>query len=218
MRIIKFLDILLIILILVFSLFKLNILMLCGLIISVLFSVYLFARLFTKNKTYLFARNIIVLFCLSHVSQKNPLLNKGDVVMITIAVSAALFVLFLLTSVRKEFLKSLIVLSFLGLAIAASVDNILISTSKVFAYNCVNSGIAEITDKYVTNSGNIFDFLSVASIELKINDKSTEQVANINVDYFNHNEYNIGDKVEYTVYNGLWGEEYLVIKKPDSPS
>ena len=213
MRIIKILDFLLVIIILVFNIFNLNLLMLCGLIISVFLSVYLFTKLLTTNKTYLFARNLIFLFCLGRISQNNPLLNKGDIVMITVAVSIILFVLFLLTSVRKGFFKMLVVLLSMTLTIAVSVDNILISTSKVFAYNYTDCGVAQITDKYVTNSGNIFDFLNVCSLELKINDDNMERTVDINIEYYERNAYNIGDKVEYTLYDGLWGEEYIVISE-----
>ena len=164
---------------------------------------------YKENTTYFIFRSICWLFVnICFLSNVN-FLRLGNIFEVSIGISLLIFVI-IYFSVKNNFKSKILILVLACMMNIFYLSNTMITASKIFSYTTVTSGVGEIIELNVP-SRDFFGVDGVFSIEINIGDEFLKQTTIMtNKDYYY--KCHVGDEINYTVYKGLWGEEYITIE------
>lgn len=213
MKILKVIDLFTLIIFIVLHLFNSSVLLLFFLLLNYLYIIItsiLYCEKNCEKPFYCIFRNLCWLLLNIYLLDNVNLLNLGNIFKFSIGTSFLGFIILILIFKNRPKSTLLVILTFAVMNIFY-ISNSMMTASKLFAYNPTFYGVGEIVELNMP-SRDFFGIDGVFSFELNINDENLKQTTTILTNKDNYYNYEIGDKVHYTVYNGLWKEKYITVQ------
>ncbi len=205
MKILKILDFILLLTFIILSFLGSHKILLFFLLFNYVYLTVTFNLYYKESKPFLVFRSLCWLYAGASFMNAVDFLANGNVYKFSIGIS--LLILPILCFVFKKNLKSAIAL----LLLAAATNTIYLSTvmvtaSKAFLYTPAASGVGEVSDLGVAR----YYFLNISdsfTVEINLDDENSKQMkiteSKVSVSEEYYYNCNIGDDINYTVYDGL---------------
>lgn len=209
MKILEILDLFLLFIYIFLSFFNSLKTLLLFLIFNYIYLIVSYIVYYKENTKYFAFRSLCWIFVNICFLNTVNFLNLGNIFKFSITISLLIFLMLCFTF--KNNLKSTIVF----LVVIATMNifylsNTMITASKVFTYAPIMSGVGEIIELNIP-SRNFFGIDGVFSMEINIDNENLKQIT-IMINEEDYYKCNIGDEINYIIYDGLWGEEYITIE------
>ena len=209
MKIFKTLDLIILFTFIILSFFNSPKVLLLFLIFNYIYLIVSFIVYYKENTRYFVFRSLCWLFVNICFLNTVNFLNLGNIFKFSISISL-IFFLMLCFSFKNNLKSTIVVFVAIATMNIFYSSNTMITASKAFAYTPIMSGVGEIVELNIP-SRNFFGVDGVFSIEINIDNENLKQTT-IMINEEDYYKCNIGDEINYTVYDGLWGEEYITIE------